>query len=60
VLTELRAGFDIKLTKANVEYSVGDINNRDSRMISQKNSLRSSFPFIRGYAASVRVALNYI
>jgi hypothetical protein len=56
VLTERWAGFDIKLTKANVEYSVGDINNRDSRMISKKNSLRSSFPFIRGYAASVRIA----
>ena len=47
----------IKLTKVNVEYTVSAINNRDSRMISKKNSLRSPFPFIRGYAASVRVAL---
>jgi hypothetical protein len=59
VLTERGAGFDIKLTKANVEYTVSAINNRDSRMISKKISLRSSFPFIRGYAASVRVALCY-
>ncbi len=60
MLTERWAGFDIKLTKANVEYTVGDINNRDSRMISKKISLRSPFLFIRGYAASVRAALCYI
>ena len=46
----------IKLTKVNVEYTVSAINNRDGRMISKKISLRSPFPFIRGYAASVRVA----
>jgi len=49
--------FDIKLTRASVEYTVSVINNRDSRMILKKISLRSPFPFIRGYAASVRVAL---
>jgi len=53
-------GFDIKLTKANVEYTVSAINNRDGRMISKNISLRSSFPFIRGYAASVRVALCHV
>jgi hypothetical protein len=60
VLTERRAGFDIKLTKANVEYTVSAINNRDSRLISKKISLRSLFPFIRGYAASVRIARCYV
>ena len=49
--------FDIKLTRVNVEYTVSAIINRDSRLISKKISLRSPFPFIRGYAASVRVAL---
>jgi hypothetical protein len=48
--------FGIELTKANAEYNVGGINNRDSRMILKKNSLRSPFPFIRGYAAPVRIA----
>jgi len=52
--------FDIKLTRASVEYTVSVINNRDSRLNSKKISLRSSFPFIRGYAASVRMALCYI
>jgi hypothetical protein len=50
----------IKLTKVNVEYTVSAINNRDSRLISKKISLRSSFPFLRGYAASVRVAILII
>jgi hypothetical protein len=59
VLTERRAGCDIKLTKANVEYTVSAINNRDSRLISKKISLRSPFPFIRSYAASVRMARCY-
>jgi hypothetical protein len=55
VLTERWAGFDIKLTKGSVEYTVSAINNRDGRMISKKISLRSPFPFISGYAATVRV-----
>lgn len=42
-----------------VKYSVAGINNRDSRMIAKKISLRSPFPFIRAYAASVRIALCY-
>jgi hypothetical protein len=49
----------IELTIANVEYNVGGVNNRDSCMISKKISLRSPFPFIRGYAASVRIARCY-
>jgi len=51
--------FDIELTKANVKYNVAGINNRDSRLISMKISLRSSFPFISTYAASVRIARCY-
>jgi len=50
----------IKLTRTNLEYTVSVINNRDSRMILKKISLRSPFPFIRGYAASVRIARCYI
>ncbi len=46
---------DIKLTKANGEYSVGGINNRDSRMISKKISAHSPFPDIRSYANRVRI-----
>jgi NADPH:quinone reductase-like Zn-dependent oxidoreductase len=53
---ERRAGPHIKLTRVNVEYTVSAINNRDSHMISKKISLRSPFPFIRGYAASFRIA----
>jgi len=49
----------IKLTRVNVEYTVSAINNRGGRMISKKIPLRSPFPFIRGYAASVRVASCY-
>jgi len=49
--TLLNRAFDIKLTKANVEYTVSAIKHRDSRMISKKISLRSSFLFMRGYAA---------
>ena len=57
----MRTGWysDNKLTKANAKYSVSAINNRDSRMISKNNSLRSSFPFISIYAASVRIARCY-
>jgi hypothetical protein len=58
-LTERWVELVIKLTKVKVEYTVSAIN-RDSRMISKKNSFRSPFPFIRGYAASVRVALFYV
>jgi hypothetical protein len=38
----------IKLTRVSVEYTVSAINNRDSRLISKKISLCSSFLFIRG------------
>ena len=50
------AGFDIELTKANVKYNVGGINNRDSRMILKHFLSHSPFPYIRRYAASVRIA----
>jgi len=36
----------VRLTKTTVNYSIVNINNRDSRLISKKISLRSSFPFI--------------
>ena len=35
-----------RLTGATVNYSVVNVNNRDSRLISKKISLRSPFPFI--------------
>jgi len=47
----------IFLTKTTVNYSVININNRDSRLISKKTSLRSPFPFLSIYATSVRIAL---
>ena len=46
---------DIKLTKANGEYSVVFVINRDSYMILNKFSLHSPFPDIRGYANTVRI-----
>jgi hypothetical protein len=46
---------DIKLTKANGEYSVVFVINRDSNMILNKFSLHSPFPDIRGYANTVRI-----
>jgi hypothetical protein len=49
----------MKLTKANGKYNVAGINNRDSRMILKKISLRSPFPFISRYAVSVRIARCY-
>ena len=54
----MRTGWysDNKLTKANAKYSVSAINNRDGRMISKKNPLRSFFPVISTYAALVRIA----
>jgi len=50
---------DIKLTKANGEYSVVGIINRDSRMILKKISPHSPFPDIRGYANGVRITHCY-
>jgi len=47
---------EISLTGKSGKCSVVRIINRDGRMISKNISFRSSFPFIRGYAASVRIA----
>jgi len=45
-----------KLTETSVNYSVVKINNRDGRLNSKKISLRSPFPYIKCYTASVRIA----
>jgi len=47
----------VRLTGTSVNYSVVKIKNRDSRLISKKFSLRSSFSFISCLAALVRIAL---
>jgi len=44
----------VRLTKTTVNYSIVNINNRDSRLISQKISLRSSFPFHKFYLSPAR------
>jgi hypothetical protein len=49
-----------RLTLESVNYSVLNINNRESRLISKKVSLRSPFPFISTYAASVRITRCYV
>ncbi len=51
--TEVRAKFDIKLTEANGKYSVAGIINRDSSMISKKDSLCSySITFMQYFICS--------
>lgn len=49
-----------RLTLESVNYSVLNINNRESRLISKKVSLRSPFPFINCYAAFVRIERCYV